>query len=228
MLRKIYVVVVALFLLSLFVLFGISNSVGLGNGETPDNSSIICVCPHETSVDVGETVTISVILSKEVENLYGFDIVLKWDPTALEYIDHVVTVPVESYSDGVLHAPIFLLKDDVDPTAGNYWVAYSSMPPAEPFSGKGVFFTMTFKVLSTSNEPLFQLVSAALSNNEGRPILQDPEGLTFELPNEPYRPPHEQRLRRHAGDVLWWLNQLEEMYAHVRASECSNTRAWSP
>jgi len=214
MLRKIYVVVVALFLLSLFVLFGISNSVSLGNGETPDNSSIICVCPHETSVDVGETVTISVILSKDVENLYGFDIVF--------------TVPVESYSEGVLHAPIFLLKDEVDPTAGNYWVAYSSMPPAEPFSGKGVFFTMTFKVLSTSNDPLFQLVSAALSNNEGRPILQDPEGLTFELPNEPYRPPHEQRLRRHAGDVLWWLTQLEEMYAHVRASECSNTRAWSP
>jgi hypothetical protein len=229
MLRKIHIATV-LSLLSLFVLFGISNSIGSTNKEPLDNCPMICVCPGKiTGVDVGETVTISVILCTDVQNLYGFDIALKWDPTILEYIGHVVMAPVESYSEGVLHGPIFSLKDEADPSAGICWIACSSMPPAEPFSGNGAFFTITFEVLSISNEHAFQLVSVALSDDQGRPIdYQDPEKTEPELSNEPYRPPPEQILRRHRGDVLWWLTNLEEMQAHVRASEYSNIGAWQP
>ncbi len=212
MLRKIHIATV-LSLLPLFVLFGISNSVGSTNKEPLDNCPMICVCPGKiTGVDVGETVAIRVILSMDVQNLYGFDIALKWDPTILEYISHVVMTPVESYSEGVLHGPIFSLKDEVDPSAGTYWGACSSMSTAEPFSGNGAFFTITFEVLSVSNEQPFQLVSAALSDDEGQTVdHQDPEETAPELPNQPYRPPPAQILRRHYGDVLWWLNQLPNM-----------------
>lgn len=230
MLRKIHIVATVLFLLPLFVSFGISNSVGSENKEPLDNYPMIRVCPHNiTGVDVGETVTISVILSTDVENLYGFDIASKWDPTILEYISHVVMAPVESYSEGVLHGPTFSLKDEVEPSAGTYWVACSSMSSAEPFSGNGVFFTITFEVLSISNEQPLQLVSIALSDDEGQPIdHQDPEESAPEASNQPYRPPRKQQLRRHYGEVLWWLTQLDEMRAHVRASEYSNTGAWQP
>lgn len=226
MLRKIHIVAIVFLLLPLFVLFGISNSVGLENKELLDNSSMIRFSPDKIAgVDVGETVTISVILSEDVENLYGFDIELKWDPATLEYISHVVMAPVESYSQGVLHDPTFSLKDEVDTSAGICWIARSSMPPAEPFNGNGVFFTITFKVLSTSNENPFQLVSVALSDDAGQPIVhQDPEEPVLEPSNQPYTPPLAQKLRRSYGDDLWWQNQIEEMRAHVR----SCPHPWNP
>jgi hypothetical protein len=221
MLRKIHIVAIVFMLLPLFLLFGIRNSFGSENNEL-DSSSLICFSPDKIDgVNVGETVTISVILSEDVENLYGFDIELKWDPATLEYVSHVVTAPVESYSEGVLHDPTFSLKDEVDSTAGTCWIAYSSMPPAEPFSGKGVFFTITFKVLSTANENPIQLVSTALSDDAGQPIVhQDIEEPVV----APYTPPPEQKSRRSYGDKLWWDNQIEEMRAHVRS--CSHP--WNP
>lgn len=222
MLKKIHIVTIVFLLLPLFVLFGISNSVGLKSNEPLDNYPMIGFSPDNIAdVNVGETVTISVMLSEDVENLYGFDIELKWDPTTLEYISHVVMAPVESYSQGVLHDPTFSLKDEVDSSAGTCWIARSSMPPAEPFSGNGVFFTITFKVLSTSNENPIQLVNAALSDDAGQPIVhQDPEEPAL----EPYTPPLEQKLRRNYGDQLWWQNQFDEMCAHVRSCD----HPWNP
>jgi len=116
MLRKIHIAAIVFLLLPLFLLFGISNGFGLGSNE--DNSSMVCFTPDNIAgVDVGETVTVSFILSEDVVNLYGFDIELKWDPATLEYVSHVVMAPVESYSQGVLHDPTFSLKDEVDSSA---------------------------------------------------------------------------------------------------------------
>jgi len=205
-------------------LFGIRNSFGLENNEL-DNSSIVCFTPDNIpGVDVGETVTVSVILSEDIENLYGFDIELKWDPATLEYIGHVVMAPVESYSQGVLHDPIFSLKDEVDSSAGTCWIACSSMPPAEPFSGNGAFFTITFKVLSTSNENPIQLVNVTLSDDAGQPIVhQNPEESAFETSDQSHTPSLAQKARRTYGEHLWWQNQLDVMYAHARAPH-----PWNP
>jgi hypothetical protein len=222
MLRKIHIAAIVLLLLTLFVAFGISKSVVLGNNEL-ENTSMVCLSPDNIAgVGVGETVTINVLLSEEVVNLYGFDIQLKWDTATLEYISHVVMAPVESYSLGVLHDPTFSLKDEVDSSAGTCWIASSSMPPAEPFSGNGVFFTITFKVLSTSNEKPIQLVSAALSDDAGKPIVhQNPEEPAS---NQVPSPTDAQKQRRAYGYKLWWQNQFEEMCAHCRDRE----HAWHP
>jgi hypothetical protein len=90
-------------------------------------------------------------------NLYGLDMGFKWDPTILEYVSHTVTIPVETYSEGVLHEPIIDIKNNVSETetipgapAGSlYWLAQSSFYPAEPFNAPGAnatVFTMTFRV----------------------------------------------------------------------------------
>jgi len=222
MLRKIHIAAIVLLLLTLFVLFGISKTIALRNNEL-DSPSMVCVFPDNTAgVGVGETVTISVVLSEEVVNLYGFDIQLRWDTAALEYINHAVVAPVESYSQGVLHDPTFVLKDEVDSSAGTCWIAISSMPPAEPFSGNGTFFTITFKVLSTSNEKPVQLVSAALSDDAGHPIVhQNPE----EPPSDQVPAPTEaQKQRRVYGRKMWWDNGFEERQAHER----SCVHPWRP
>ncbi|MDH5495045.1 MAG: cohesin domain-containing protein [Candidatus Bathyarchaeota archaeon] len=175
--------VLAIISLLLFVSFSLSISVGSeSNPELPDNYPTICVLPAEITAEVGETFTISVVVLDLTDNLYGFDIEFEWDAAIIEYISHVVTAPVESYEEGVLNSPILSAIDIVDPTAGTYLVAYASISPAEPFNGDGVFFTMTFEVLSSFNEQPFQIVSAMLSDDKGQPIIDyshQNQGATF-------------------------------------------------
>lgn len=155
--------------LLLFVSFSISVAIGLGS--EPNSYPVVSTYPEKiVDVDIGETFTISFVVL-DIENLYGFDIKLKWDPTIIEYVSHVVMAPVESYEEGVLHDPVLLVKDEVDLATGTYWIACASMSPAEPFDGNGNFFTMTFKLVSPLNETPFELVSGMFSDDKGQSIV---------------------------------------------------------
>jgi hypothetical protein len=63
-----------------------------------------------------------------VTNLYGFDLKFRWDSKLLDYVNHSVRVPKDDYPDGVLWEPIMLVKDEVNATAGTYWIACTSCP----------------------------------------------------------------------------------------------------
>jgi hypothetical protein len=82
-----------------------------------------------------------------VTDLYGFDLKFRWNTTFLQYVTHSVSVPRDSYPDGVLWNPIMPLMNEVNTTAGTYWAAYTSMAPAPSFNGTGTVFTMTFEVI---------------------------------------------------------------------------------
>jgi hypothetical protein len=82
-----------------------------------------------------------------VTNLYAFDLMFRWDTTFLEYVNCSVRVPRNTYLDGVLWNPILTLADEVNATAGTYWIAYSCIAPAPSFNGTGTVFNMTFKVI---------------------------------------------------------------------------------
>jgi hypothetical protein len=111
-----------------------------------------------------------------VSNLYGFDLQFKWNATYFEHVSHTVKVPKNTYSDGVLYNPILQLKDDVNDTAGTYWIAYSSMYPAGNFSGNGTVFTMTFEVKYHPAQPEadvyadFDFISTDLADSYAQPI----------------------------------------------------------
>jgi len=119
-----------------------------------------------------------------VTNLYGFEMRFRWDPSLLEYVNHTVRVPRDLYSDGVLWGPVFQAKDEVDPLAGTYWIAYASLNPAPPFNGSGTFFYMTFhvkdfgscylnfdftKLANISAEPIMHNVQTGYFSNELAP-----------------------------------------------------------
>lgn len=53
-------------------------------------------------------------------------------------------MPVETYLEGILHQHILEIENDVDTTAGTYWLAYASSLPAEPFNGDGFFLKIAF------------------------------------------------------------------------------------
>jgi hypothetical protein len=208
MLKKIFITAIASLLL--FVSFGTSGNVG---SESLGNTPMVCVYPCEIrNVNVGETVILSIVVDTYVENLYGFDIVFMWDPAVIEYVSHTVMAPVESYSDGVLHSPVFSLKDEVD-LAGVYWVAYSSMSPAEPFSGDGVLFTVTFEVLSATDKQPFELVSVMLSDDKGQPMhYSDIEESPPETSDERQEQMRKQADRHNIGFKQWWLTVMRRHY----------------
>jgi len=81
-----------------------------------------------------------------VTDLYGFDLKFRWNTTFLQYVRHYVHVSKDTYSDGILWNPTIQLANEVNVTAGTYWVAYASMLPAPAFNGSGSFFTITFEI----------------------------------------------------------------------------------
>jgi len=136
-------------------------------------------------------------------NLYGFDIQLGWDPTIIRYVNHTVTVPYEDYNypipprnfTGVLHKPPdpFMIKDDVDETGGLeaegaepgtlYWVACSSINPADPYNGNGTFFTMTFRVIKRGESPI-RITYVMLGDDQGRSIGRSAAGPWLKEPQD--------------------------------------------
>jgi hypothetical protein len=90
------------------------------------------------------TVTIRIY---NVTNLYGCDLKFTWNTTFLQYVNHSVYVPRDTYVDGVLWNPVIPVADQVNTTEGTYEIAYASLAPAPSFNGTGTIFTMTFEVI---------------------------------------------------------------------------------
>jgi hypothetical protein len=106
-------------------------------------------------------------------NLFGLDIIFSWDPTVLEYVNHTVTIPVETYPTGVLHSPILPVLDEVNETAGTYQFAVTSMFPAEEFNNPGqhnTIFSITLKTKTVGTSALkLQNVDLASSDYKSIP-----------------------------------------------------------
>jgi hypothetical protein len=136
------------------------------------------------------TVTINLY---NVTNLYGLDLQFKWNTTFLRYVNHSIHVPKDTYPDGVLWKPVFLLADRVNATAGTYWIAYISMNPAPLFNGSGTVFNMTFEVIDqpfdyetgrSTVDPidiLLHFSSTDLAAFDGPPIPHTSENATVRI-----------------------------------------------
>jgi PKD repeat protein len=133
---------------------------------------------HENAVGKEFTVSVKII---NVTDLYGLDIGLKWNTTALEYVSHAVLVPRNTYSEGVLYNPTLSLINTVNTTSGTYRLACSSMLPAPSFNGTGTVFTMTLRVKYHPVEPEptanieLELFSTDLVAKDGNTILHSRE-----------------------------------------------------
>lgn len=106
---------------------------------------------------IGQTITVAVVI-EDVVDLAGLDSKISWNPAYLEYVNHTLTVPFEDYTTpippspygGIIHAPILLLKDEVNTTAGTFWVAFTNLG-GPSFNGSGSVVIITFKVLQQPN-----------------------------------------------------------------------------
>lgn len=172
------------FTILLTVIVGIS-TIAITNINvvaTPDETLVSIYPQTITDIPPSENFSIAIII-ENVVNMYGFDIQIKWDPTLIHCVDHVMTVPIDTYPSpvppspypGILHPgmPLANIVDESDSIPGaeagvlGYW-AYSSMGTPS-FDGNGTVTVLTFNVLRLGSCDL-EFVSTRLSDSSGNPI----------------------------------------------------------
>ena len=118
---------------------------------------VVCVNPQVSEVKVGQAFTLEVNVH-EVDELFGLDIMVGWNTTLLEYVNHTVMIPVEEYAGGILHQPVAISRDKLNKTGGTYWITATSHS-TYGFSGNGTVFTITFKAKNEGSTSLKMLFS---------------------------------------------------------------------
>jgi len=177
------------------IVFLIIASTVISHNITPAKASdtpLVYIDPPEIlGLAVSSEFTIKVKVAN-VTNLYGFDTQLKWDKTILGYVSYTVKVPVETYSDGILHKPVMQLAEVVDENdtipgaepGTMAWFGYSSKAPAGSFTGSGIIVEITFHVKGVG-KCWIEIVSSALSNADGYPIVHNIKNAYFSNPPAP-------------------------------------------
>lgn len=104
------------------------------------------VSPSLSTIRKGEWITVTAALDG-VQNLYGADIRLSFDPELLEAMDADPDRPGVQVSGGDLLSPRqgLVVQDTADNEAGTVHYALSLTKPALPVSGSGVLSIITFR-----------------------------------------------------------------------------------
>ena len=134
----------------------------------------VAINPATTNALLGETITINITLSN-VQNLYGLDVTLLWNPSALKIQNVNIRLGVESYADGVLHeapsADIFVQENNADQENGEYHLVATSVAPASSFSGSGTIASITFNVTDIGHSELILTTELGDYNPSGSNLI---------------------------------------------------------
>jgi hypothetical protein len=160
----------------LFILIAILLTPSLIQAAFSQSSSNtkVAVNPETTNAILGETITINITLSN-VQNLYGVDVTLQWNPSALTIQNVNLRLGVESHPDGILHetpsAEIFVQNNTMDQENGEYHLVATSVAPAPSFSGSGNIAIITFNVTGTGHSELILITELADYNPSGSNLI---------------------------------------------------------
>jgi hypothetical protein len=142
----------------------------------PQSSSntTVAVSPQVTNALLGETITINITLSN-VQNLYGIDVFLLWNPSALTVQNVNIRLGVDSHPDGILHetpsADIFVQENTTDQENGEYHLVATSVAPAPSFSGSGNIAIISFNVTDIGHSELILMTELADYNPSGSNLI---------------------------------------------------------
>jgi hypothetical protein len=140
----------------LTVLVCILLSFNLVNGVSAQ-STVVKAEASTSQPQVGDTLTVNIIISN-VQNLFGVDVTLTWNPSVLSIVSATSQLGVESHPGGVLHEtssyPIEVVDDTASQSTGQYHLLSTSTGSATPFSGSGTIATLTFRVTNLGSAGL--------------------------------------------------------------------------
>jgi len=168
--------VVPVLILSLLLLSPVCMVFAQTSGTTAS------VIPPSNVTRLGQVVTVFITLAG-VQNLYGVDVTLQWNTSALQVINVDLRLGVEIHSDGVLHGnnladensvlpgDILVQENDASQELGQYRLAATSVAPAASFSGSGNIAMISFNVTSLGHSQLNLATELADYNPTGSSFI---------------------------------------------------------
>ena len=166
--------------LSLCLLIGIAFLAGLGF-RTPfadAQTATMRVDPSSVSANVGDTVTISVVIV-DVQQMFGYEFRLFWNTSLLEstlwnyttnkWLDPLVTPSTPPAPWGTNY---YVARNDITVLTdgrSRYFLSVTAIPPSSPVSGSFSLATLTFKVIGEGST-LLDLANTVLGDQYANPI----------------------------------------------------------
>lgn len=144
----------------------------------PDAAAAVRVLPAGGTYPVGAEIDVEVWV-EDVEDLYGADVQLTFDPTRLRVVG-----PVTPRDD--LLSPDLVVKQEADNDLGTVWYAVTQLNPSEPASGSGALFSFTLQTLAAGDPVPVDVDDAQLANRDGEFIPAAAHGAQYAV-GEGYR-----------------------------------------
>jgi len=129
---------------------------------------VVALSPSASTVAVGATTVVSITVAS-VENLYGIEVHLTFDPAVLEVVDANAGTDGIQIASGTFLSPDFVAQNIADNAAGKIDYAISQMHPQVGKTGSGTIATITFKGKASGSSAV-NFTSVLLSDPVGGPI----------------------------------------------------------
>jgi hypothetical protein len=126
-------------------------------------------------VRVGETFEVEVVLSG-VRDLYGAELHLSFDPSALQVVNERGDVAARVDAGGLLTVR-FTAQNSVDHAEGRIDYAVSQMPPSKGVTGDGVLVRLQFRATGAGSATI-ALDDLLLASSIGEAIPWSAEAMT--------------------------------------------------
>lgn len=149
---------------------------------------VVRVAPASVQVVAGQTVDVAVEVV-DVQDLYGADVALSFDPAVVEVVDADPTLDGIQVGHGLFLDPGFVLFNLADNQVGALRMAITQMNPSLPKSGTGALVVVTLRgKLAGASTPL-TLIRAQLARRDGIDIQSVPmSGQVAVVPEAPPGP----------------------------------------
>lgn len=121
----------------------------------------------------------------DVEDLYGADVRLSYDPDVIEIVDALPAGGIQVQPLSSFMSPDLVLFNTVDPDAGTIWYAATQISPTLEVSGSGVIASFEVRGLEAGTSPL-EVTYQKLVRRDGTTITATPvDGVVHVGPPAP-------------------------------------------
>lgn len=154
-------------------------TLGYALEQEGSTGTVVKVLPTRGSFGEGAQIQVEIRIV-DVQDLYGADVRLAFDPALLQVIDADPNTPgtqITPRSD--LLSPDFVIKNEADNQAGTVWYAVTQLNPTPPASGTGALFSFAFSVVGSGTATVG--LDQQLATRMGEIIPAEGRGATYQL-----------------------------------------------
>lgn len=127
---------------------------------------VVRVAPALAEVGAGDTVDVAIEVV-DVEELYGFDVTMTFDPQVVEVVDADPDVSGIQVAQGLFLDPGFAVINAADNSAGSVHLVMTQLNPSLPKSGTGALVVVKLRGRQAGTSSALTVVNPQLARRDG-------------------------------------------------------------